>query len=176
MPGRRPRANSLRITGLTLAKGRVRTRAGNAPVAPQGPRIPNLTQTPFSGPTGQTTFQASIQQRWQGPTPPPQALEAFGKIDPSFPGRIMRMAEEAAEHQREIENQAMNQQSENHHGILDIQKRAQWFAFALAVFFGLVGCFIVYQGHPASGATVITGVVVGLASVFLIGRKSEPGD
>jgi hypothetical protein len=52
---------------------------------------------------------------------------------------------------------------------------AQWFAGCLAMFFGLVGAWMAYLGHSTASAAVIGSVVVGLASVFLLGRKSESG-
>ncbi len=111
--------------------------------------------------------------QWQGPVPPPQALEAFGNIDPSFPERMMRMAEQAAEHQRAMEADAMEQQKEELKGARESKQRGQWFAAGLALFFGLVGGFVCYLGHPTAGATIITGTVVSLAAVYLIGKRAD---
>lgn len=110
--------------------------------------------------------------QWQGPVPPPQALEAFGKIDASFPERIMRMAELASDHGRAMESEAMRQQKDELEGARESKRRGQWFAAVLAMFFGLVGGFVCFLGHPASGATIITGTVVSLAAVYLIGKAS----
>jgi uncharacterized membrane protein len=85
------------------------------------------------------------------------------------------MAEKAAEHQREVERLAMEQQKTDHAKIFGIQTRAQWFAACLAALFAAVGIAFAVMGYPGSGATIISSVVVGLATVYLVGRKDENG-
>lgn len=122
--------------------------------------------------TGTPVTQIAAQQ-WQGPLPPPGSLQAFGTIDPSFPDRIVRMAEEAAHHQQTMEREAMRQQDNVLKGDRELKGRGQWFAAALALVFALVGAWLGYLGHPGSGATVITGTVVSLAAIYLVGRQSS---
>ncbi len=117
--------------------------------------------------------QQEASATWFGPLPPPGALKVFGEIDSTFPDRIMKMAEDAAEHQRSMERLAMAQQEADRVQLYRIKARAQWFAGSLAIFFGLVGGWMAYLGHSTASATVIGSVVVGLASVFLLGRRSE---
>jgi uncharacterized membrane protein len=113
-----------------------------------------------------------LNANWEGPMPPPAALRGFGEIDPSFPERMMRMAEQAAEHQRSMEKEAMKQQGADLDGARSSKRRGQWFAAGLAVFFGLVGAWVCYLGHPGSGATIIGSTVVSLAAVYLVGRAA----
>lgn len=107
--------------------------------------------------------------------PPPAALHRFGEIDPSFPERMMRMAEQAAEHQRSMEKEAMKQQGDELAGARGSKSRGQWFAAGLAVFFGVVGAWACYLGHPGAGATIIGSTVVSLAAVYLVGRTAGNG-
>jgi len=113
--------------------------------------------------------------QWQVPVPHPQILQAFGAIDSSYPERIMHMAEQAAEHQRFMEREAMRQQDAELQSGRTLRGRGQWFAGGLAVFFGLVGAYMASIGHATAGASIITGTVVSLAAVFLIGRSTANG-
>lgn len=87
----------------------------------------------------------------------------------------MRMAEEAAQHQQAMEREAMRQQDDEFKGDRGMKRRGQWFAAVLAVVFALVGAWMGYLGHPASGATIITGTVVSLATIYLLGRQPANG-
>ena len=130
-------------------------------------RLPPRKPIPRHRPLG----KVQTSQSWVGPVPPPQALRAFGEIEPSFPERIMRMAEEASAHQRAMEGEAMTQQKAALAGDRSFRTRGQWFAAALAGFFGFLGGWFVHLGHSTSGASVILGTVVSLAIVFVLGRR-----
>lgn len=137
------------------------------------PATPATRQQIVSGtPLGVLPRQTTTAT-WQGPVPPPQSLAGFGEIDQSFPERIVKMAESAAQHQRDMEREAMRQQGEGIKIDSDIRRRGQNFAAGLAVFFGLVGGWGIYLGHPTAGATIISGTVVGLATAFIIGRTTN---
>lgn len=86
------------------------------------------------------------------------------------------MAEGAAQHQQAMEQEAMRQQGEVLKGERDMKKRGQWFAAGLALVFALVGAWMGYLGHPTSGATIITGTVVSLAAIYLVGGKGSNGN
>ncbi len=49
-----------------------------------------------------------------------------------------------------------------------------YLGFILALTVLWVGWDAIKQGHPASGAAVITGVIVGLVSAFIYGSKHRP--
>jgi uncharacterized membrane protein len=88
----------------------------------------------------------------------------------------MQMAEAASAHQRAMEIDAMSQQADSLRGERTFRSRGQWFACGLAGFFGLLGGWFAFLGHPAAGATVITGTVVSLCIVFVLGRKPDNGN
>jgi uncharacterized membrane protein len=50
-----------------------------------------------------------IHAEYKGPIPPPDALKNYGQVDPSFPERIMAMAEreQAHRHKLDVEQQAI---------------------------------------------------------------------
>ena len=135
------------------------------------PAIPDTRQPVTKGTPLSVAIRQASSEHWQGPLPPPKSLKDFGEIDLSFPERIVRMAEAAAQHQRDMEAEAMRQQGEGIRADSTIKQRGQVFAAGLAVFFGLVGAWIAYLGHPGVAATIIGTTVVGLATVFVVGRS-----
>ncbi len=70
----------------------------------------------------------------------------------------------------------MRQQDDVLRGERTLKSRGQWFAAALALVFALVGAWMGYLGHPGSGATIITGTVVSLAAIYLVGGKAPSGN
>lgn len=90
---------------------------------------------------GNTPASLQIHQMmYQGPIPAPSVMDAYARVDPSFPERIMRDFEKNSEHIRknkEIELQAS----------VDERRRGQWMAFFLSVLLlGIVG-FSLWMGN-----------------------------
>ena len=75
-----------------------------------------------------------------------------------------------------MEREAMRQQAANNQRILDIQARAQIIAAGLAGFFGIIGGLAIWRGHPATGATIITGVVGVVVTSYVLGRGDDKKD
>ena len=71
---------------------------------------------------------------YQGPVPPPNIMEAYGRIDASFPERIMQEFEKNSEHIRGMEKSALE------FTVLR-DKRGQYFGFVLAL--GLLAVVLV---------------------------------
>lgn len=70
-------------------------------------RLPTKTPTVPAGQKEQTKVAHLTQQQFSGPVPHPQILQGYDQIIPGAAERILRMAEEDAEHQREIEKTAI---------------------------------------------------------------------
>lgn len=87
----------------------------------------NKKTTPANS-RNQTPGSASVQihqMTYQGPIPAPSIMEAYAKVDSSFPERIMRDFEMNSEHirkSRELELQSS----------INERKRGQWMAFLLS--------------------------------------------
>lgn len=77
---------------------------------------------------------------YSGPLPPPSVLEAYGRIDPSYPERIMKQFEENAVHVREM-------QSKMQDADIKRDKRGQYLAFWLMVIFLTVVTIAMYLGN-----------------------------
>lgn len=105
------------------------------------------------------------QMTYQGPIPAPSIMDAYAKVDPTFPERIMRDFEKNSEHIRkskEMELQAS----------IDEKKRGQWMAFFLsALLLGIVG-FSLWLGNTTFAG--ISGVAfIGLLIRSFIASKTQ---
>lgn len=105
------------------------------------------------------------QMTYQGPIPAPSIMDAYAKVDPSFPERIMRDFEKNSEHIRksaELELQAS----------VEERKRGQWMAFWLsALLLGIVG-FSLWLGNTTFAG--ISGVAfIGLLIRSFIASKGQ---
>jgi uncharacterized membrane protein len=100
-----------------------------------------------------------------GPIPDPETLERYNQMIPNGADRIMKMAENQANHRMEIEKTVIRRQS---------------FQSMLGQVFGLIigiaglasGTFLVYSDYPKTGGVIAGATVISLVSVFVIGRKS----
>ena len=114
------------------------------------------------------TVAVSVQsvQHFQGPLPPPQALEQYEAVLPGCAERIVSMAEAQAAHRRALESRVIE-------GNVAAERRGQVFAFTLALVALVGGVWLIYQGNDAEGLTAIIGALAGLVGVFVYGRRKD---
>jgi uncharacterized membrane protein len=74
-----------------------------------------VSQRKSSKPASPATPEARLvsSQQWQGPLPPPAALEHFERIVPGSAARLIEMAEAEQKHRHSIEAGAMFTQQES---------------------------------------------------------------
>lgn len=120
-----------------------------------------------------TIAAMTISASWQGPIPPPAALEQYEHIEAGLAGRIVVMAERAvdmAEHQ-------MNHRIDmERRMVIGHNRRASsglWIAAVLAIAV-LAGAFItINRGHDVAGTTIASIDLVSLCGVFIYGRYDQ---
>ena len=102
--------------------------------------------------------------QFRGPLPPPGALERYDHLLPGAAERILRMAEQeqAAGHRFASEVVAVRATE---------TKRGQSCGFAAALAALGVTAYLGYLGHAFAASVVGGTTVVGLATVFAIGRR-----
>lgn len=103
---------------------------------------------------------------FQGPLPPPEMLEHYGKLIPNGPERMMALLEKQTDHRIAMETKLVN-------GRVSVTRTGQWMAFVLSVFFGSTAAFLGINGHEWLAGTIATTTIIGLAVVFVLGK--EPG-
>lgn len=140
---------------------------------------PGATQSESLSPDGRPTFVAeasppptravSISQfseLYSGPYPHPEHLRQMAESYPDAPRVVFEDYQEQARHRRELEKQVIQSK-------IRLADRGQWIGGALG-FVGIVGSFIVVcMGHDWAGVALGGGSLLGLVSVFVLGRKEE---
>ncbi len=110
-----------------------------------------------------TAFSASM---YAGPLPPPDQLKAYEDVLPGAADRIIRMAENQADHRQAIEKVAVSGGSRRSWWGL-------WTGFAISVIALGLAALLVLKGHDWAGVSLGTIDLVALASVFVIGRADQ---
>jgi uncharacterized membrane protein len=114
-----------------------------------------------------------VWQYFEGPLPPPAALEAYERAVPGLAREIADMAKSRHElvvrqsdHRQRIEERVIRTKTRNE-GI------GQWMAFIIA--FGTIasGTGLAWNGKETAGIVAIVGALVALAGVFLLGRRRQ---
>lgn len=93
---------------------------------------------------------------YKGPVPPPNIMEGYKHIDPSFPERIMREFEKNSEHIRELEREGLN-------ATVARDKRGQICGFILALGLFAIVMFCLYLGNitfAGFGAVAFFGTMI----------------
>jgi len=108
----------------------------------------------------------SISQVWQGPLPPPSALKGYEEVLPGAANRIIKMAERQVAHRQKLEKEQLEK-------VYQVQSRGQHYALIIVggVTFG--GMFLISYGFEISGLLVYGTTLIGLAYVFITGRKPK---
>lgn len=100
------------------------------------------------------------------PIPPPALLEGYERLVPGAADRILSMAETEAEHVRSLDRTALAE------SVAEI-KRGQWFAFVVAMTALAASVAAAALGYPAVAGVVGGTTVVGLVTVFVVGRQAR---
>lgn len=112
---------------------------------------------------------ALVQQTFSGPLPHPDILRQYEQIQPGFAERIMQMAESESRHRRQQENRAMSAT------IWEV-RLGQIFAFLIGSLTIAAGSYTALHGSPIVGGLIGTGGVIGLVTVFILGRNISGSD
>ena len=103
-----------------------------------------------------------------GPLPHPDVLVGYEKIDPTFPERIMKMAEANNDASIQHEKSLIE-------GSLKNERRGQWLAFFLGVLGLIVGVVLSLLGFSSAAIAAIIGSLapILIASINSVGNKSN---
>ena len=117
-------------------------------------------------------IQARLVQsvQFQGPLPPPALLEAYEKICPGAALKILEAARIEGEHRREMESKVVNANVEGMRKQFGEARLGQVFAFVIAIFFVLVGAYVILRGQPWPGTILGGAGLGGIVTAFIVGR------
>ncbi|GGB95797.1 membrane protein [Dickeya fangzhongdai] len=100
---------------------------------------------------------------FRGPLPPPEMLREYNDIVPDGAERIMAKSEREQAHRHRITEKSLD-------GEMSRDKRGQWMAFAITMTILVIATLFAWKGEMVFAGTLITLDLIGLASVFVIGR------
>lgn len=103
---------------------------------------------------------------FRGPLPPPAMLREYKDIIPNGAERIMAMSEKEQEHRHTVTKTAVG-------GSVQKDKRGQWMAYSITLIILAIATFFAGKGQTVFAGTLITIDLIGLASVFAIGRITK---
>jgi len=112
-------------------------------------------------------------EQFTGPLPPPDIMRAYGAVDPSFPERIMAMAEREQAHAHAMDAEE--------HGLVRFDVGARWkatgrgsqygLAALVAILIAALAC--VFHGAVAAGTALGLGDVAAIVAVFVWQRPPD---
>ncbi len=112
------------------------------------------------------SFSVKTASSFSGPLPPPSILSEYNDIIINGAERIMKMAENQSSHRIELEKHAIKEE-------LRQSKNGQYFGFILAILGMIIALFLAYLGHEIVAGIFGTTTIVGLVTVFVIGKKRQ---
>jgi uncharacterized membrane protein len=129
----------------------------NPPARQEGPQ-PNPAIPTMSVEIAQSSFS--------GPLPPPDILRGYDQIVPGAAARILKMAEEQAQHRQNLERIVIEGGS----------KRANmglWLGFILSMVVLALSAALIFNGYEIAGTVIGSIDLVSLVTVFVVGRIDQ---
>jgi len=126
----------------------------------------NKPQTSEPSPN-QKIIKQEVSMAFSGPLPHPEILKKYNEILQGAAERIIRMAEQQAEHRRSMEQQAIKSDIKN-------SKLGIWFGFIIGIS-GITGGIMVaiFGKQPLFGGILSFASLASLVGVFIYGTQSH---
>lgn len=120
---------------------------------------------------GSDSILVAHQQKWDAPLPPPDILSRYGEADPSFPDRVMRMAERTLDHQMDAEQKALEDQARINSGLLIQTRIGQIAGLCVAIAGIALAALAILHNQPWAASIIASVDLTGLVAVFVIGSR-----
>lgn len=114
-------------------------------------------------PQGGVTTVTAQRVQFEGPLPPPDILSRYDDIQPGFAERIVIMAEKEQGHRHSLESMVVTSSFRE-------AQRGQRYGLLIGVVAIIAGAITAIAGAPVPGSIIGGGGVIGLVSVFVLGR------
>lgn len=125
-------------------------------------RDPELLAEVINTDAAQTIIVQQAMSLHHGPLPPAREVAEYAKHIPNFGDRVMSYAEQAKDERFKLNRISLKQK------LLGL-----WFGMLSVIIVASFCFYLVSQGYPGLGATVMISVLATIAGVFVIGKKIE---
>ena len=112
------------------------------------------------------SWEQSVAMSFSGPLPPPKHFAAYDSVVPGAADRILKMAEEQADHRRHLENEVVMSE-------LKLKRRGQVLAFVITMTALAGGIGAMMTGASLSGAAVCLLALASVVGLFWWGGRRE---
>ncbi|MDD4350141.1 MAG: DUF2335 domain-containing protein [Opitutales bacterium] len=143
--------------------------SGNEVVALLKRKAPAFSRLPPKDQQEIVSIVVRQQTSYSGPIPPADELKRYSEVVNDGAERIMKAFETQSEHRRSIEKVVISSQQQR-------SDRGQWMGLIVAMSTIGSAVFLAYSGHDAVAGVLGGGTVLGLVSVFVIGRRQQSED
>jgi uncharacterized membrane protein len=106
---------------------------------------------------------------FSGPIPHPDILSGYNDVVKEGAERVLAMAERQSAHRINLEEHVVKEE-------LRQSRRGQTFGFTLGIIGMMISAFMAYTGHETVAAIFGSTTIVGLVTVFVVGRKMQEKD
>jgi len=107
------------------------------------------------------------------PFPDPAILEEYNRVNPGFAERIMAMVESESQNRQNKERMSLDAEIYSlRHQHIEIHM-GQIFGFSIGIFSIGAGTYCAINGAQLAGALIGSSGVIGLVSVFIMGRSDK---
>ena len=100
-------------------------------------------------------------------------IASYEKLEPGASKRLLHLFESEVKHRREIEHLTVVAEIEDLKAARLEARLGQIFAFSIGTIAIIGGCYSAVHGSQIAGAFIGGGGVVGLVTVFILGRRVQ---
>jgi len=111
-------------------------------------------------------IEISVKSYFSGPIPPPDLLRGYNSIIPNGAERIFLMAENQSAHRIHMEEYVVKEEIKQ-------SAKGQIFGFVIGIFGLTLASVLAMYGHEWIAGVFGTTTIIGLVTVFVLGKKSQ---
>jgi len=124
---------------------------------------PQRNQHP-EGPSSRQNVSVTHTQVYQGHLPPPDMLQQFNLIDPTFANRIVTMAEKEQQNRHENETRVTK-------NVVRMSLLGIFCAFLSVLIMSSLVFYSLWKGYSQTASAIAVGAIAAVASVFIFFRR-----
>ncbi len=129
-----------------------------------------------SGDAPKALSRIEASATFEGPIPHPALLQGYDELVPGAADRLIRMAEDQAAHEREMESKALGSDIKDRESARREALVGQLFGLTIGLAAIVGATLAAVNGAQWFGAALGVGGIAGLVGVFVYGRRHKEDD